>query len=73
MAHRLIIEQRETGSVLICNHCQKPFLEIIEGQARLQNKHGSKIHHNALTVDHLRMVAFEMYRQSRPPTDGWTF
>jgi hypothetical protein len=73
MAHRLIIEHRESGSVLICNRCQKPFLEISDGKVRFQNKHGSQIHKNELTIDHLRVIAFEMYRQSRPPSEGWTF
>jgi hypothetical protein len=73
MAHRLIIEQRETGCVLICNHCQKPFLEIVNGKIKFQNKHGSTIHKNELTIDHVRMIAFEMYQQLRPPSDGWTF
>jgi hypothetical protein len=73
MAYRLIIEHRKSGSVLICNRCQKPFLEISDGKVKFQNKHGSQIHKNELTIDHLRVIAFEMYRQSRPPTEGWTF
>jgi hypothetical protein len=58
MAHRLIIEHRESGSVLICNRCQKPFLEISDGKVKFQNKHGSQIHKNELTIDHLRVIAF---------------
>ena len=73
MAHRLIIEQRENGSVLICNHCQKPFLEISDGTIKFQNKHGSKMHQNVLTLEQWRMIGFELYRQLRPPNDGWTF
>ena len=73
MAHRLIIEQRESCSVLICNHCQKPFLEIGNGKVKFQNKHGSKIHQNELTLEQWRMIGFELYRQLRPPNEGWTF
>jgi len=70
---RLIIETRGDASVLICNHCHKPFLEIADGEVRLQNKHGNKIHKNVLTIDHLRMIAFELYRQAHPPDNGWSF
>lgn len=65
--HRFVLETRGAVSVLICKDCQRPFLDIVDGQIRLKSKHGSVEHENFLTIDHLRMLAVEMYRQTHPP------
>jgi hypothetical protein len=65
--HRLTIERREDETVLICLHCDRPFLVISDGELRITEKHGSAKHENTLTADDLRMVAVEMYRQTHPP------
>jgi len=70
-AHRLTIETRGSAAVLICSHCQRPFLDIENGELRIRTKHGSKEHENFLTVEHLRMIAVEMFRQTHPPKEFW--
>lgn len=65
--HKFVLETRGNVSVLICSHCQRPFLDIENGEVRIKTKHGSIEHENFLTVDHLRMLAVEMYRQTHPP------
>lgn len=65
--HKFVLETRGDVSVLLCNHCQLPILEIVNGLVSIQSKHGSSKHENLLTIDHLRMLAVEMYRQTHPP------
>ena len=62
-SHRLILEIRESKSVLICQHCDKPILEIEEGEIKILSKHGSRKHNNVLTIEYLKMLVFEMQRQ----------
>lgn len=69
-SHRLILEIRDSKSVLICQHCDRPILEIVEGDIEIQSKHGPSLHRNVLSVEYLRMLAFEMIRQKGPP-DNW--
>jgi hypothetical protein len=64
---RFNLETRGETSALICNHCKRPFLEVKNGVIELHAKHGSNTHENVLTVEHLRMLAIEMYRQTHPP------
>lgn len=68
-AHKFVLETRGDVSVLICNcdGCVLPILEIKGGLVGIQSKHASSKHENFLTIDHLRMLAVEMYRQSHPP------
>lgn len=66
MTHRLTIETRGESSVLLCE-CGQPFLKIVDGEVRIGSKHGSDKHENTLTIEHLRMIAVEMYRQTHPP------
>jgi hypothetical protein len=65
--HRLTIETRGGKSVLICGHCERPFLEIENGVAVFQNKHGKASHDNRLTLEHLKMIGIEILRQLNPP------
>lgn len=67
--HKFVLETRGDVSVLICNcdGCELPFLEVRNGLVSIQSKHGSSKHENELTIDHLRMLAVEMYRQIHPP------
>lgn len=69
--HRLTIETRGKITVLICNHCQRPFLEIENGEVVCESKHGSAKHKNTLTAEHLRMVALLMFRQTHPAKEYW--
>lgn len=64
-SHRLILEIRDSRSVLICQHCEKPILEIVEGEISIGSKHGSSKHTNVLTIEYLQMLVFEMQRQKR--------
>lgn len=66
-SHRLTIETVGDVSRLICSHCQRPFLELENGEMIFESKHGSAKHENVLTGEHLRMVAVELYRQMHPP------
>lgn len=65
--HKFTLETRGDASVLICQHCQRPILDIENGELKIDSKHGSVKHENLLTMDHLRMIAVEMYRQTHPP------
>lgn len=65
--HKFVLETRGDVSVLICSHCKRPFMDIENGQVRVFTKHGSVEHENILTIEHLKMMAVEMYRQTHPP------
>jgi hypothetical protein len=62
-SHRLILEIRDSKSVLICQHCEKPILEIENGEINIGSKHGSSKHKNILTIEYLKLLVFEMQRQ----------
>lgn len=62
-SQRLILEIRESKSVLICQHCDRPVIELAEGDARILSKHGREKHENILTAEYLEMLAAEMRRQ----------
>lgn len=64
-SHRLILEIRDSKSVLICQHCERPVLEIVDGEIEITSKHGSLKHANVLTIEYLQMIVFEMQRQKR--------
>lgn len=49
--------------MLICQHCDRPILEIVDGEASIDSKHGSHKHENILTVEYMQMLVFEMQRQ----------
>jgi hypothetical protein len=63
----LTLESRGNSSAALCSHCDLPFLTIKDGNLLLQAKHGSAKHENTLTIEHLRLLLFEMYRQTHPP------
>lgn len=65
--HRFALETKGNAAALICQHCRKPFLDIQNGEARIVSKHSSSEHENFLTIEHLKMLAVEMYRQTHPP------
>lgn len=64
---RLTIEKRGDATVLICGDCDLPFLSIKNGELRFQNKHGSAKHENIITLDQIRTVIFEAWKQLHPP------
>jgi len=64
---KLTLENRGNVTALLCNGCQRPFATIENGEFKILSKHGSKIDENVLTAEHLRMIAFEMWRQGNPP------
>ena len=64
---RLIIEKRGEATVLICSDCERPFLSIQNGELKFQNKHGAKFHENTITLDQIRTVIFEAWKQLHPP------
>lgn len=65
--NRFAIENRGGQTVLICNGCQLPCLDIQNGLLRIQSKHGNAKHENFLTIEHLKMLAVAMYAQLHPP------
>jgi hypothetical protein len=65
--HKFELVSRGETSVLICSDCKRPFLDVENGEVRIKTKHGDQIHENRLTVEHLRMIAIEMWRQAHPP------
>lgn len=67
---RLTIEARDGAVVLICADCDRPFLSIENGELTFQNKHGAQLHNNAIGLEQLRMVMFEVWRQLHP-TEYW--
>jgi len=69
--HVLLLETRGDESVLLCSKCRRPILTIRDGALRIQSKHGSSLHDNALTESHLRMIAVEMNRQNSAGFERW--
>lgn len=65
--HKFTLETRGDISVLRCNHCRLPILEVKNGEIEVESKHGSSKHRNTLTIEHLRMLAVAMFSQSHPP------
>ena len=63
----LKVEYRGDESACICESCHLPFLTIENGELLVISKHGSQRHENIITLEQLRMIAFEMYRQKHPP------
>lgn len=66
LPHRLILEIRAGKSVLICQRCDRPILEIVDGELTIESRHASDRHKNVLTVEYLQMLVFEMRRQTNP-------
>lgn len=62
-SHRLILEIRASKSVLICQHCDRPLLEIENGEIKIESRHGSKRHENILAIEYLNILVSEMQRQ----------
>lgn len=62
-SHRIILEIRESKSALICQHCDKPILEISDEALSIVSKHGSSKHANVLTIEQVEFLLFEMKRR----------
>lgn len=69
--HTLKLESSGAQTRLICKDCERAFLIIENGELQFLSKHGAKQHENVLTRDHVRLVLFEMYRQSPPEPERW--
>lgn len=61
--HRLILEIRAGKSALICQHCERPLLEIVNGEITIESKHGSAKHVNILSAEYVNILVSEMLRQ----------
>lgn len=60
---RLILEIKASKSAILCSDCDRPILEISNGELKILSKHGNAKHENVLTIEYLQMLAFEMMRQ----------
>lgn len=63
---RLTLEKRGDATVLICGDCDRPFLVIENGELKFQNRHASKVHENTISLDQIRTVIFEAWKQLHP-------